>query len=55
MSEHGIQTKIITETPKVLLAKVENQNKADHFFEQQGMIHKAPVPEGQRVHSEILV
>jgi len=54
MSEHGIQTKIITETPKILLAQVENQNYVDHFFEQQGMIHKAPVPEG-RVHSEFLV
>jgi hypothetical protein len=31
MSEHGIQTKIITETPKVSLAKVENQNNLDHW------------------------
>jgi len=33
MSEHEIQTKIITDTPKVLLAKVENHNNVDRFFD----------------------
>lgn len=55
MSEHGMQTKIISENPKVLLAKVENQNNVDCFFDEQGVIHKASVPEGQRVQSEFYV
>jgi hypothetical protein len=32
MSEHEIQTKIITETPKFFLAKVENHNNVDRFL-----------------------
>jgi len=50
-----MQTKIISENPKVLLAKVENQNNVDCFFDEQGVIHKASVPEGQRVQSEFYV